>query len=1233
MQPHVPVEPLANMLPAPDDPGESFRGQLLRLRGRIDLTQVQLAAELEVHINSIQSWEAGLSCPSAPSLRRLIAATLRLGGFSVGREQIEASALWMAAQKASPRLRTPFDRTWFHGLLEETGAPRSSTAEDGIVWLTSAARDARRQSWGDAPDVEGFLGRASERALLSQWVLEERRRVVAVLGLGGIGKSLLAARVVHDVAPSFGCVFWRSLRDAPTPAEWIAEAIGFLAPNDPSSSQAEPVQARRLLELLSELRCLLVLDNFETVLQPGSHAGEYRPGYDQYGALLRQMAESRHQSCLIVTSREEPPEIGPLRAERGPVRTIVLTGLGPEDGRAMLRDNRLDGDDAAWQALVEHCGGNGLALRVVGDTTRELFGGSIADFLAYASATSGVLVGGVRQLLRTQIRRLSTLEHDVLRRMAVAREPVGLVDLAVDLGPRVSRAATLDAFEGLRRRSLLERIERGPRFGLHSVVLEYVTELLVEDVVQELVRGEPDLLLRLPFLRATGNDYVRRTQERLICAAILEQLVHACARTDRAEQRLLELLDQQRNRPFEEQRYGPGNLVNLLRLLRGDLRRADLSGLVIRQAFLQDVEAQDADLTGGHLTETVLGGAFSYPTSIAMSADGAYLIAGTSAGEVCVWRFSDRTLVATLSGHSGGVRSVSIADDGRTAASGSADGTIRLWDLARGVALATLPGHGGGIWGVALSRDGSSVVGGGDDSIANVWNAASGQVVARFEGHTGGIRGVTVLGNLGLAATCGMNGSVHVWDSTSGQPTAALQGHAGAVWCVASSEDGRLVASGSADRTVQVWETASGRRIATALGHTGQVWCVALSRDGRILASGSEDRTVRLWEATNGRPLATLEGHGSSVRGVALSGDGQVVASGGVDGTVRLWQTESGRPLATLRGRTLGVLGVAASRDGRFVASGNVDGAIRVWESASGRLLTTLQGHTGGVWGVAMSQDGRLLVSGSYDATIRVWDVARGRLLRTIEGHRDGVRDVAMLGDGRLAVSGGADGVVRVWDVERGRSLADLHGHDELIMDVALSHAADVAASGGYDGTVRLWSIADERSIATLRGHTGAVFSVAISGDARLVASGGADGTIRLWDVGRQRLLRTMHGHANSVWGVALSGDGRLVASGSEDRTVCLWDTASGRLLATLEGHTGLVYSVDMSEDGYLAVSGGVDGFVRVWDTSQACAIHTLRADRRYERMRISGLTGVTDAQRGALLALGAIDDGDTSRP
>ena len=91
------------------------------------------------------------------------------------------------------------------------------------------------------------------------------------------------------------------------------------------------------------------------------------------------------------------------------------------------------------------------------------------------------------------------------------------------------------------------------------------------------------------------------------------------------------LLDEQRGRPVEEQGYGPGNLVNLLRLLRGDLKGVDLSGLAIRQAYLQDVEAQGASLAGAHLSETVLGEAFSYPTSLALSADGAYLAAGTAA--------------------------------------------------------------------------------------------------------------------------------------------------------------------------------------------------------------------------------------------------------------------------------------------------------------------------------------------------------------------------------------------------------------------------------------------------------------------------------------------------------------------------------------------------------------------------------------------------------------------------
>jgi len=65
--------------------------------------------------------------------------------------------------------------------------------------------------------------------------------------------------------------------------------------------------------------------------------------------------------------------------------------------------------------------------------------------------------------------------------------------------------------------------------------------------------------------------------------------------------------------------------------------------------------------------------------------------------------------------------------------------------------------------------------------------------------------------------------------------------------------------------------------------------------------------------------------------------------------------------------------------------------------------------------------------------------------------------------------------------------------------------------------------------------------------------------------------------------------------------------------------------SVVLSGDGRLAASGGDDGTVRLWDGVDGICLHTLRNDRHYQRMNITGLTGVTEAQRAALFVLGAI--------
>jgi WD40 repeat protein len=85
-------------------------------------------------------------------------------------------------------------------------------------------------------------------------------------------------------------------------------------------------------------------------------------------------------------------------------------------------------------------------------------------------------------------------------------------------------------------------------------------------------------------------------------------------------------------------------------------------------------------------------------------------------------------------------------------------------------------------------------------------------------------------------------------------------------------------------------------------------------------------------------------------------------------------------------------------------------------------------------------------------------------------------------------------------------------------------------------------------------------------------------------------------------------------------------DGGGGQPLAALRGHTGGVRGVALSDNGQLVVSGGIDGTVKVWEASSGACLRTLRPERRYERLDITRLTGITDAQRQALSALGAVD-------
>ena len=81
------------------------------------------------------------------------------------------------------------------------------------------------------------------------------------------------------------------------------------------------------------------------------------------------------------------------------------------------------------------------------------------------------------------------------------------------------------------------------------------------------------------------------------------------------------------------------------------------------------------------------------------------------------------------------------------------------------------------------------------------------------------------------------------------------------------------------------------------------------------------------------------------------------------------------------------------------------------------------------------------------------------------------------------------------------------------------------------------------------------------------------------------------------------------------------------------EAHQGAVQSLRISSDGRMLASCGDDSTIKVWDLENGEHLRTLRRDRPYERLDITGIRGLTEAQKATLCALGAIEDAAGNSP
>jgi len=927
-----------------------------------------------------------------------------------------------------------------------------------------------------------FLAQPERLRALKDAVMADIRRPVVVTGqkaegvrlgihgMGGIGKSVLAAALArdHEVRRAFpDGIIWVPLGQQPSVIDRqrdVAKALG-----DPGLFDSEFQGKGRIGELLADKAVLLILDD---AWQP-AHA----EAFDALGPRCRMIITTR-DAALITALGGTQHQVQLLTEAQSAALIAEWAGCQPDALPPAARD------------VLSHCGRLPLALAICGALVRD--GKAWGDLVAGLGAADLDFVQHEhRSVLATIKVGIDALAPDEQRRFAElsvfpADETVpeaAAVALWTHTGPMADYRAR-GLLERLARRSLVRLDTEAPKpgeaprrfFSLHDLLRDYAMTMAGDPAALHAVLLDA-YRKHCPDGWPTGpNDgyFFERLAYHLVEAGQRDELRTLLTQFPWLEKKL-ETTDP--NALIADYDFVPDG--ESLRLIQGAIRlsshvlatnKAQLAGQLLGR-MLGEPDPPIVSLLDQ--AKSWRGRPWLRPLHPCLTAPGG-------------------PLLRTLEGHTAGVNAVSVFPDGRRAISASEDRTLKIWDIESGREIRTLEGHTSGVNAVSVFADGRRAVSASDDGTLKVWDIETGREVRTLKGHTHhSVRAVSVFA------------------------------------------EGRRAVSACYDRTLKVWDLESGREVRTLEGHTGGVNAVSVFPDGRRAISASEDRTLKVWDIEEGREVRTLEGHKGWVNAVSIFAEGRWAISVSSDRTLKVWDLESGREVRTLQGHTGYVMAASVFAEGRRAISASWDNTLKVWDLEGGQEVRTLEGHRGGVNAVSVFGEGRRAISASADRTLKVWDLETGQQVRTLEGHMGAVFAVSIFAEGRLAISAAAlpDNTLKVWDLESGREVRTLVGHVGRVNAVSVFADGRRAISASDDGTVKAWGIESGQEVLTLGGHTGDVSAVSVFADGRRAISASHDKTLKVWSLDTGEVVATFTGDGPMA-ACAVAPDGVTIVAG-----------------------------------------------------------------------------------------------------
>jgi WD40 repeat protein/serine/threonine protein kinase/endogenous inhibitor of DNA gyrase (YacG/DUF329 family) len=1071
--------------------------------------------------------------------------------------------------------------------------------------------------------IKGFVGREWLFQEIDEWRSHDSPPVLLIVGEPGIGKSAIAAALIHRNIEGQVLAYHCCRTDTPetlAPASFVRSLAGMLcarlpeyakalecasvinslrrADTDPESAfEAAVLAPLHKIKQLQTKRCYLLIDALDESL---ARAGP--PTI--FDVLCTRLDRLPPWLGLIATTRNDPGVLNPLRS----LRVQIISAQDPknlDDVRQFIRSQL---GEAPFRLKAE------ADRKVPARLETDLLRSSVGNFLFVRTALEAIASGqlsfdhienlppGLSSLYEIFFRRLfpnpakdynqtrRTLETIVAAREPLTREQIAAatgLDPEDELLGILSRLAPfVPAFEGrysLFHKSLLDwltgwdRSHDQPLAGAYHVNLQKGSAQLADWCWAEYQHESSQIstycLRHLP----AHLHQVGRTQ---FLSTVLSDFHFIQAKLEATDAGAL----------IADYDYLPA---------KTDLRLVQLAIQLSAHVLTRDYRQLGSQLIG-----RLLGTA---------AADIQALL--KSAAENTNWPWirpltpsltpPGGPLIRTFKGHTAWVHSVALTSDGSFAVSGAWDCTLRVWDLQHGQSVRTLEGHNGWVNAVAVAPDGSRVISAASDCTLRVWDLGTGQSVQILKGHTDRVNAVVVTPDCRRAISASSDRTLRLWDLENGKLVRTLKGHLGVVNAVAVTPDGRNAVSAS-DYRLRIWDLERGRLVRTLEANMDWINTFVITPDGRCAVSGAADNKLCVWDLETGQPVLTLAGHTNKVTTVALLPDGHRAISGSADHTLRLWDLKSGQLLRTFEGHTDWVTAVVVTPDGRRAISASADHTLRMWDLERGQAIQKLAGQTDSVTAVALLPDGRRAALISDYHVLRVWELDSGDLLRTLEGHSDWITAVAATPDGRFAASASADHTVRLWDLETGRTIRILDGHTDLVSAVAVTPDGRHVISASADRSVRIWALDSGRLIHTSGGLEDLVSAITITPDGCCAFWGSDVGVLYVWHAEIGDPVPLADGHANWVTAVAITPDGRRAMSASAGGTLRLWDSDSRELLRTLEEHVDPANAVMVTADGRLAVCTSSDHMLRVWDVETGICITAFTGESPMSRCTIA---------------------------